>query len=91
MAPMLAVRSVTMSLATTVFVLKKPAWLLWHNVANVSAICLAAIIAWQRHAGLLGFLELLALLQGLEYAMFGAVIARAVWLQRQAQLGREAA
>ncbi len=91
LAPMLAVRSVTMSLATTVFVLKKPSWLLWHNVANVSAICLAAIIAWHRHNALLGFLELLALLQGMEYAAFGAVITRAVWLQRQARLGREAA
>jgi lipopolysaccharide exporter len=88
LAPMLAIKSVTMSLATTVFVLKKPAWLLWHNVANFSAIGLAAIIAWHSHSGLLGFLKALALLQGLEYALFGAVFTRAVWQQRQDRLAR---
>jgi lipopolysaccharide exporter len=79
LAPMLAVRSVTMSLATTVFVLKKPSWLLWHNVASVAAIGGAVLIAWGATSGLLGFLKALALLQGLEYAVFGLILARAAW------------
>ena len=83
LAPMLAVRSVTMSLATTVFVLKRPGWLFAHNVASVAAMALAFGLAWVSGAGLVRFLELLALLQGVEYALFGAVLCRAAWLNRQ--------
>jgi lipopolysaccharide exporter len=74
MAPMLAIRSVTMSLATTVFVLRKPAWLLYHNMGGVLAIGLAFAFAWSMKASLTGFLTLLALLQGIELLVFFAVI-----------------
>lgn len=82
MAPMLAIRSVTMSLATTVFVLKKPAWLLWHNVASFITIVIAAIAAKWFASGLLGFVELMALLQGLEHAAFVSIFAFAAYRQR---------
>lgn len=82
LAPMLAVRGVTMSLATTVFVLKRPIWLLWHNVASVAAIGMAVVWAWASHADLLGFLTALSIAQGLEYAFFGIVLTRAAWRQK---------
>jgi O-antigen/teichoic acid export membrane protein len=77
LAPMLALRSVTMSLATTVFVIKRPEWLFAHNVASVAAIALAFGIAWVGGSDLIGFLELLTLLQGAEYLAFGAVLGTA--------------
>ncbi|MDL2351272.1 MAG: oligosaccharide flippase family protein [Pseudomonadota bacterium] len=87
LAPMLAVRSVTMSLATSVFVLKKPAWLLIHNAASVAAMALAFGYAWAATADLLGFLTALAVLQGAEYLVFGAIVgfaARNRYLSRRA-------
>ncbi|MFZ1477540.1 MAG: hypothetical protein WAT18_07325, partial [Sphingorhabdus sp.] len=74
MAPMLAIRSVTMSLATTVFVLQRPAWLLYHNMAGVVAIVLAFAFAWTVRASLEQFLATLAILQGLELLIFFAVL-----------------
>jgi O-antigen/teichoic acid export membrane protein len=74
LAPMLAVRSTVMSLATTVFVLKRPAWLLWHNVASVVAMGGAFGIALATRASLLTFVTLLSALQGLEYAVFGIIL-----------------
>lgn len=71
LAPMLAIRSVTMSLATTVFLLQRPAWLLYHNIASIVAISIAFVHAWTSDGGdLLSFLGLVALFQGLEYAGF---------------------
>lgn len=84
LAPMLALRSVTMSLATTVFVLKRPGWLFAHNVASVAAIGLAFGLAWQWQSDLVGFLQLLAVLQGIEYAGFALVLGWAVWRQYRA-------
>ena len=75
MAPMLAIRSVTMSLATTVFVLRRPEWLLFHNLAGVVAIAGAFAFAWGTESGLTQFLMLLAVLQGTELLCFFAVIA----------------
>ena len=75
MAPMLAIRSVTMSLATTVFVLRRPEWLLFHNIAGVVAIAGAFAFAWGTGAGLTEFLLILAILQGAELLCFFAVIA----------------
>ena len=75
MAPMLAIRSVTMSLATTVFVLRRPAWLLFHNLAGVAAIAGAFAFAWGAGAGLTQFLTLLAVLQGAELLIFLVTIA----------------
>ena len=74
MAPMLAIRSVTMSLATTVFVLQRPAWLLYHNMAGVVAIVVAFALAWMVGARLEQFLTMLAILQGLELLIFFAVL-----------------
>ena len=88
LAPMLAVRSVTMSLATTVFVLKRPGWLFAHNLASVAAIGLAFGLASLWGAGLIGFLELLAVVQGIEYAAFGLVLGIAVWRQHRSKAGR---
>jgi hypothetical protein len=78
MAPMLAMRSVTMSLATTVFVLKRPGWLFAHNVASVVAIAAAFAVALLQQTDLVGFLQLLALLQGIEYAAFALAMGIAV-------------
>jgi lipopolysaccharide exporter len=89
MAPMLAIRSVTMSLATTVFVLKRPGWLFAHNVASVAAIGLAFGLAWSWHSDLVGFLQLLAVLQGIEYAGFALVLGWAVWRQYRTVTRRE--
>ena len=77
MAPMLAIRSVTMSLATTVFVLRRPQWLLYHNIAGVAAIGTAFAVAWSSSASLIKFLTLLAILQGAELLVFFAVIVMA--------------
>lgn len=77
LAPMLAIRSVTMSIATTVFVLKRPGWLLVHNVASVLAILLACFLAWHGDYTLVGFLETLVIIQGIEFAMFGFSLAYA--------------
>jgi lipopolysaccharide exporter len=84
LAPMLAIRSVTMSLATAVFVLKRPCWLFAHNIASVVAVGLAFLLAWSWHSDLTGFLELLAVLQGIEYAGFGLLLGVAVWRQYRA-------
>jgi O-antigen/teichoic acid export membrane protein len=77
MAPMLAIRSVTMSLATTVFVLRKPAWLLYHNIGGLVAIALAFAFAWRTTASLSEFLTLLAILQGSELLVFFGVMTAA--------------
>ncbi len=87
MAPMLAIRSVTMSLATTVFVLRRPEWLLYHNLAGVVAIATAFLVAWSSGASLIQFLTLLAVLQGAELLAFFAVLtfaARNQHLRRHA-------
>lgn len=88
MAPMLAIRSVTMSLATSVFVLKRPVWLLYHNMAGVAAIAAAFGFAWKTEGGLTQFLTLLALLQGAELLLFFAAIT---WASRSQYLQHRAA
>lgn len=88
LAPMLAMRSVTMSLATTVFVLKRPEWLFLHNIASVGAIALAFALAWTGGADLIRFLELLALLQGVEYLGFGLLLTLAARRKKQAVSAR---
>jgi lipopolysaccharide exporter len=81
MAPMLAIRSVTMSLATTVFVLKRPAWLLYHNIGGLLAIAGAFAFAWGTGAGLEEFLMLLAALQAAELLLFFTAITMAALRQ----------
>lgn len=79
LAPMLAIRSVTMSLATTVFVLNKPAWLLYHNIGSVAAIALTFGCGWFYELGLSESLGLLAFIQSMELAVFGLIIGRAAY------------
>ncbi|MEQ1537454.1 MAG: oligosaccharide flippase family protein [Sphingorhabdus sp.] len=74
LAPMLAIRSVTMSLATAVFVLGRPAWLLYHNIAGLAAIGAAFAYAMMTNVDLPTFLTVLALLQGTGMLLFFTAI-----------------
>jgi len=71
MAPMLAIRSLTMSIGTTVFVLRSAHWLFIHNVANVLVTLAAFAIARFMHLSSLQFLEVAATFLAMEYAAFG--------------------
>lgn len=75
MAPMLAIRSVTMSLATTVFVLRRPEWLLFYNLAAVTTIAGSFAFAWVTGIVLTEFLTILAVLEGAELLCFLTIIA----------------
>lgn len=75
LAPMLAARSLAMSVATTVFVLKSAHWLFAHNVANAGLQGLAFAAAVLLGLGLMPFLYLVAALLTLEYAVFGIALA----------------
>ncbi|MDQ2877778.1 MAG: oligosaccharide flippase family protein [Pseudomonadota bacterium] len=79
LAPMLAMRSVAMSLATSVFVLRRPAWLLFLNMASVMAIVVTFGVTRFNGANLLGFMKMLAILQGAEYAIFALLVGTAVY------------
>ena len=74
LAPMLAMRSLCMSIATTVFVLRRPQWLLWHNIANSVAQGGAFAAAWASGMGVTAFLGLAAGLLFAEYLVFAAVL-----------------
>jgi lipopolysaccharide exporter len=87
LAPMLAIRSITMSLATTVFVLGRPVWLLYHNFGGLVAIGAAFAYAVLMRVDLSQFLTMLAVLQGGEMLVFFAAItfaARKQYLDRRA-------
>ena len=84
LAPMLAVRSVTSSLGAAALVLRRPVWLLWHNLASAATIAIAALAAKIWDLGFLDFLRLFSLLQGAEYAAYCVVL---FWAAR---LGRDA-
>jgi O-antigen/teichoic acid export membrane protein len=77
LAPMMAVRSLTMSVATTVFVLRSAHWLLVHNVATLILPLLAFAAASMLKFGAIGFLAIASGLLTLEYAGFGAFLAAA--------------
>jgi O-antigen/teichoic acid export membrane protein len=74
LAPMLALRSLTMSVGTTVFVMRSVHWLFIHNIANVAVTLIAFGLAWLFQLSSLGFLAVAALLLALEYAVFGAFL-----------------
>jgi O-antigen/teichoic acid export membrane protein len=75
LAPMLAVRSLTMSVATTVFLLRSAHWLFAHNVATV-AVPLAAFAATiLLDLSAIGFLAVASAGLCIEYAVFGAFLA----------------
>lgn len=75
LAPMLAARSVTMSIATAVFVMKRAHWLLVHNIANAAlqgvAFAVAILLGW----GPMAFLTLAASLLAAEYLLFALFLA----------------
>jgi len=77
LAPMLAVRSLTMSIATAVFVLRSAHWLLVHNVATVALPALAFALSWLLKLGPIGFLGITSGFLALEYAFFGVFLAAA--------------
>lgn len=83
LAPMLAIRSLCMSVATAVFVLRKPQWLLFHNIANAAVLGLAFLVGWYFALGLVGFLYVAALLLALEYTVFALAL---VIVSRQTRL-----
>jgi lipopolysaccharide exporter len=70
LAPMLAMRSLAMSVATAVFVLRKPQWLLYHNIANAAVQGAAFLIGWTNGLSVEGFLTLAAALLFGEYLVF---------------------
>lgn len=79
LAPMLAVRSTCMSIATAVFVLNRPQWLLGHNIANVLTLALSFAIAEFAGLSLLAFLYLASAMLMFEYGLFAALL---VWASR---------
>jgi O-antigen/teichoic acid export membrane protein len=74
LAPMLAMRSLCMSVATAVFVLRRPQWLLYHNLANAAVQGAAFALGWAGGLGVAQFLELAAALLFVEYLLFAAVL-----------------
>lgn len=74
LAPMLAMRSLCMSVATTVFVLKRPQWLLYHNLANAAVQGAAFAIGWGSGLGVAQFLGLASALLFAEYLVFAIVL-----------------
>lgn len=86
MAPMLAIRSLTMSIGTTVFVLRSAHWLFIHNIANVLVTLAAFAIARFMHLSSLQFLEVAATFLALEYAAFGLFLIAAARRTRRVAL-----
>lgn len=75
LAPMLAARGLTMSVATTVFVIRRAHWLLIHNLANAAvqgiAFGAALLLGW----GPTAFLALASALLAAEYLLFAVLLA----------------
>ncbi len=75
LAPMLALRSLASSIATTVFILGRPSWLLFHNLAAVVATMAAyAISVWLR-LDVMAYLAVTSALVGAESAVFAIFLA----------------
>lgn len=70
LAPMLAARSIAMSVATAVFVLKRAHWLLVHNIATAAMHGIAFAVALALDLGAMPFLYLAAALLTAEYLLF---------------------
>lgn len=85
LAPMLAIRSLAMSIATTVFVLRSAHWLFVHNIATVALPLAALAIAAILHLGPIAFLALASAFLFIEYAAFGTFLAFAARRDRSAQ------
>lgn len=84
LAPMLALRSLCMSIATAVFVLRRAYWLFLHNIAMALVMCVAFVIARTAGFDLHQYLLLTVVLLSVEYAVFAILLALAV--RRRAEL-----
>ncbi len=84
LAPMLAMRSLCMSIATAVFVLKKPSWLLFHNIANAAVLLVAYAIASRLGIGAYAFFRLAAIALFVEYLAFTLFLVSVVFRSRGA-------
>jgi O-antigen/teichoic acid export membrane protein len=85
LAPMLAMRSLAMSIGTTVFVLRRAHWLFVHNIANAGLLIVAYLVVRSLGLGVIPFVTLVVVLLTLEYAAF------AVFLGIRARAGMTAA
>ena len=83
LAPMLAVRSLSMSVATTVFVLRSAHWLLIHNVATLVLPLLAIAASSLLNLDPIRFLMIVSGLLTVEYACFGLFLAVAARREHQ--------
>jgi lipopolysaccharide exporter len=85
LAPMLAVRGLTMSIATTVFVMRSAHWLFIHNIANVLTTVMAYAIAVVLGLSVVKFLVVASAMLTIEYALFATfLIVKAHSARRQA-------
>ena len=75
LAPMLAVRSLCMSVASAVFVLKRAHWLFAHNVANAAALGAAFLAASILDLDLHPFLWVTVAMLMFEYGLFALALA----------------
>jgi hypothetical protein len=75
---MLAARSVASSLLTSVFVLRKPHWLLIHNITVVALTAAAFAFALVGSLAVISFLWLASILLAVEYAAFTALLVYSV-------------
>lgn len=82
LAPMLAMRSLCMSIATAVFVLKKPSWLLFHNIANAGVLLVAYAIARTFGVEPYVFFRIAAALLFVEYLVFTLFLLGVVFRMR---------
>ena len=86
LAPMLAIRGLAMSIATTVFVLRSAHWLFIHNIATVVLPIAAFAAAQIFDLGPLTFLALVSVLLFIEYLGFGSFLVWAAHRDRSTRL-----
>ncbi len=84
MAPMLALRSVASSIGTTVFVLRRSQWRLYHNIVYLALHGLAFAVTALLNLGLHAYFVLFTALLGLELAMWILILAVAAYRSSKA-------
>lgn len=85
LAPMLAVQSVVSTLHTSVLVLRRPVWHLYHYMGSAAMIGVAVLIALITDTDMFNFLKLFAGLQVVESSLFFiamTIAVRSQYLQR---------
>jgi hypothetical protein len=68
-----------------VFILKKPQWLLYHNVATMVVQLVASFTAWYLQLEVRQFLVIFASMMGAEYLLYGSFLA---WIVRRSDQAR---